>query len=115
MKIILNGKEYTVTAEKSTTLSDIENLLPLTLNMHRNHDVEFVGELPVKPHNDGRRISAICENGIYYYEGWNVLCLNYRNGDISPYDITYLGTADDSSLADVLKREKDQITVTVEK
>ncbi len=115
MKIILNGKEYAITTEESTTLSDIENLLPLTLHMHRNHNVEFVGKLPIKPHDDGRKISEIRENGIYYYGDWNVLCLNYRDGDISPYDITYLGTADDPSLADVLKREEDQITITVKK
>lgn len=115
MKIILNQKTYTVTTEDSQTLRDIENILPADLEMRRNHDVEFVAELPVKPRRGGRKISGIRENGIYYYEGWNVLCLNYRDGDISPYDITYLGTADDPSLAEVLKRENDQISITIEK
>ena len=115
MKIVLNGKEYTVSTETSTTLHDIEKTLPLTLHMRRNHDVEFVGELPSKPLNDGRRISKIEPNGIYYYEGWNVFCLNYRSGDISPYDITYLGTADDPSLAQVLKQAPDHIEVTIDK
>lgn len=109
----MNGKEYTVQTEESTTLKMIEEMLPLKLQMKRNHDVEFVGELPGRPVNDGRKISEIRPNGVYYYEGWNVLCLNYRDGNISPYDITYLGTADDPELSEVLKNAEDQIEVTV--
>jgi glucosamine-6-phosphate deaminase len=95
MKIILNNKEYPVRTEDSTTLRDIEKLLPLTMEFRRSGDVEFVSELPVKPVNDGRQISKTAENGIYYYAGWNVFCLNYRAADISPWTITYLGMTDD--------------------
>jgi len=114
MKVIFNDRTYSVTTESSTTLSEIEKILPLTLTMKRNGDVEFTGKLPVHPVNDGRRISEIRPNGIYYYEGWNVLCLNYKEGDISPYDITYLGTANDPSLSRELEKAPDTITVTIE-
>lgn len=43
MKILLKGKEYTVQTEESTALKMIEEMLPLKLEMRRNHDVEFVG------------------------------------------------------------------------
>lgn len=46
MKIILHNKEYPVRTEDSTTLRDIEKLLPLTMEFRRNGDVEFVSELP---------------------------------------------------------------------
>ena len=113
MKILLKGKEYTVQTEESTALKMIEEMLPLKLEMRRNHDVEFVGELPEKPVNEGRKISEIRENGVYYYEGWNVFCLNYRDGNISPYTITYLGTADDPELSEVLEKADDQIEITI--
>jgi hypothetical protein len=114
MKIVLNGKEYTVSTETSTTLRDIEKTLPLTLHMRRNHDVEFVGELPSKPLNDGRRISKIEPNGIYYYEGWNVFCLNYRASDISPWTVTYLGTSPDPEFSEILKQAEEPLKVTIE-
>ena len=114
MKIIINGKTYTVKTEDSKTLRDIEGILPVTLTMKRSHDVEFTGGLPVKPENDGRKISKIEPNGIYYYEGWNVLCMNYREGDISPYYITYLGEAEDPELSEYLKKADDTFTAVVE-
>ena len=115
MKITVNGKTYDVLTEESTTLRDIESILPLTLQMKCNHDVEYVGELPIRPVNDGRQISKTETDGIYYYEGWNVLCLNYRANDISPYTVTYLGRAADASLAEELEKAGDELTVTIEK
>lgn len=113
MKITLNGKTYAIRTEDSTTLRDIEKQLPLTLAFRRNHDVEFVGTLPEKPVNDGRKISAIHPGGIYYYEGWNVFCLNYAEGDISPYFITYLGNAEDERLSEELKASPDSIIAEI--
>ncbi len=114
MKVIWNEKEFTITTEDSTTVRDIIQMLPLKLKMRRNGPVEFVGELPSKPVNDGRKTSVIQPNYVYYYAGWNVLCLNYAPGDISPYDITCIGIADDASLAELLKEAPDQIEVRVE-
>ncbi|MBE6129496.1 MAG: hypothetical protein E7185_09500 [Erysipelotrichaceae bacterium] len=113
MKIILNGKTYKVHTEDSTTVRDIEKALPLQLSFRRNHDVEFVGELPMKPVNDGRKISKIHPNGIYYYEGWNVFCLNYEEGDISPYFITFLGTVEENEFSEALKTAPDTITAEI--
>ncbi len=114
MKVIWNEKEFTITTEDSTTVRDIEKMLPLTLKMRRNGPVEFVGDLPQKPVNDGRKTSIVKPNEVYYYAGWNVLCLNYAPADISPYDITYLGKAEDESLAELLKEAPDNIEVRVE-
>ena len=114
MKIKIKEKVFTVKTEDSMTVRNIEEMLPLTMVMKRNHDVEFVGELPAKPVNDGRKISEIEPNGIYYYEGWNVLCMNYREGDISPYYVTYLGKADDPEFSDYLMKADDTITAVVE-
>ncbi len=115
MRITVNGKTYDVLTEESTTLRDIESILPLTLDMECNHDVEYTGVLPIRPVNDGRQISKTETDGIYYYAGWNVLCLNYRANDISPYTVTYLGRTADRSLAEVLQKAGETLTVTVEK
>ena len=39
MKVIWNEKEYTIATEDSTTVRDIEKMLPLTLKMRRNGPV----------------------------------------------------------------------------
>ena len=110
MKIIWNEKSYEVITEDSGTSRAVEKLLPVRLKMRRNHDVEFVGELPKKPVNDGRKVSVIRPDEVYYYEGWNVLCLNYAHGDISPYEVTYLGRIE-GSCSDELKNAPDHIEI----
>ena len=114
MKITWNEKEYTVITEDSTTVRDILKMLPLNLQMRRNGPVEFVGDLPEKPINDGRKTSIIKPNEVYYYAGWNVLCLNYAHGDISPYNVTYIGKVEDESIAGILEKAPDHIEVKVE-
>ena len=114
MKLIIKDKTYTLTTEDSKTLREIEGMLPLTMTFRRNHDVEFVGDLPAKPVNDARPVSHIEPKGIYYYEGWNVFCLNYREGDISPYHVSYLGKADDPALSEVLEKAEETLVATIE-
>jgi hypothetical protein len=114
MKIILKDKEFAVITEDSTALRQIEKLLPLTMEFRRNGDVEFVSELPAKPVNEGRQVSKTVENGIYYYAGWNVFCLNYRASDISPWTVTYLGTSPDPEFSEILKQAEEPLKVTIE-
>ena len=40
--------------------------------------------------------------------------MNYREGDISPYYITYLGEAEDPELSEYLKKADDTFTAVVE-
>ena len=115
MKVILNGKTFAAECEESGTFRDIEAMLPMEFRMRRNGDVEFTGKLPSKPRNDGRKVSHTQPNEIYYYEGWNVLCLNYRASDISPYTVTYVGTVSDAEFTEILKRADEPLHVTVEK
>ena len=114
MKVTLNGKTFAIECEESGTLRDIEAMLPVEFRMSRNGDVEFTGKLPAKPRNDGRKLSHTKPNEIYYYEGWNVLCLNYRVSDISPYTITYLGKVSDSEFSELLKKAEEPLNVTAE-
>lgn len=115
MKIIWNEKSYEVITEDSGTSRAVEKLLPVRLKMRRNHDVEFVGELPKKPVNDGRKVSVIKPDEVYFYEGWNVLCLNYAHGDISPYEVTYIGRIKGNSYSDELRNAPDNIEIRIER
>lgn len=114
MKITIGNQTFTFECDDTKVLRDIEAMLPLNLNMRNNGDVEYVGQLPAKPVNEGRQVSKTLENCIYYYEGWNVFCLNYRASDISPYKITYLGKCDDPSFTELLKNEGKEFTAVIE-
>lgn len=114
MKITINGNTFGFVCDDSKVCRDIESMLPLTLNMRNNGDVEYVGQLPEKPVNEGLHVSETLENCIYYYEGWNVFCLNYRASDISPYTITYLGKCEDPSFTELLIHEGKEITAVIE-
>ena len=115
MKIILEGKTYPVITEESTLVRNIENMFPLSMNMKRNGKVEFVSELPEKPVNDGRHVSHIRPNEVYYYEGWNVLCLNYAEDDISPYYVSYIGRIEDPEFSDTLSKAENHIEIRTER
>lgn len=115
MKLKFEGKEFKVETEDSGLLREIEKQLPLHFRMRNNGNVEYVHELPVKPVNDARQISLTKTDGVYYYEGWNVLCLNYAANDISPYTVSYIGTVKDPAYTELLKQAGNNIDVTVEK
>ena len=115
MKIILEGKIYPVITEESMLVRDIENMFPLSLSMKGNGKVEFVSELPEKPVNDGRHVSHIRPNEVYYYEDWNVLCLNYAEDDICPYYVSYIGRIEDPEFSDTLSKAENHIEIRTER
>lgn len=112
MVIEYNSREYLVETEDSKLVREIEALLPLTLKMKKNGSAEYTGTLPLKPHNDGRKITHTEPNGIYYYEGWNCLCLNIEAHDISPWYVNNIGMAA-GGLAEALEKQTGEITVTI--
>ena len=115
MKILLEGKIYPVETEDSELLRKTEGILPLKLQFRRNGNTEFVAELPEKPVNDARQISHIRPDEVYYYEGWNVLCLNYAEGDIAPYTVSYIGRVQDTSFSKMLKNAGNEIGIRIER
>ena len=114
MKILLEGRVYSVETEDSELLRMTEAILPQTMQFRRNGNTEFVAELPEKPVNDARRISHIMPDEVYYYEGWNVLCLNYAEGDISPYTVSYIGKIHDTSFSEILKAAENELEIRIE-
>ncbi len=115
MKIWIEGKEYFIETEGSMLAENILECLPAVMDMRRNGSNEFIAELPVKPVNDGRHVSRVRPDEVYYYEGWNVLCLNYAEADISPYYVSYVGSVRDGSFSEVLKNAGNNLEVRIER
>ena len=71
-------------------------------------------EAAAEKRSNARRISHIMPDEVYYYEGWNVLCLNYAEGDISPYTVSYIGKIHDTSFSEILKAAENELEIRIE-
>ncbi len=113
MKLEFNNSIYEIQAEDSKLTCDIQHLLPVTLTLTRSADHEYYGSLPQKAGTDGARLtSRVEEGGVYYFQAWNAFSLNFRDMDISPYQVHYVGKAG-KELAAALEASGRTITVTV--
>lgn len=113
MKLELNNIIYEIQTEDSTLTRDIQNRLPVTLTLTRSADHEYYGNLPQKAGTDGARLTSRVEaGGVYYFQAWNAFSLNFREIDISPYQVHYVGKAG-KDLAAALEASGRMITVTV--
>jgi len=113
MKLEFNSTIFEIQTEDSILTRDIQNLRPVTLTLTRSADHEYYGSLPQKPGTDGTRLtSRVEEGGVYYFQAWNAFSLNFRDMDISPYQVHYVGKAG-KDLAAALEASGRTITVTV--
>lgn len=113
MKLELNNIIYEIQTEDSTLTREIQNLLPVTLTLTRSADHEYYSSLPQKAGTDGARLTSRVEaGGVYYFQAWNAFSLNFRDMDISPYQVHYVGKAG-KDLAAALEASGRTITVTV--
>ena len=71
--------------------------------MSRSADHEYYASLPETLETGNAVLtSKVKSGGVYYFKAWNALALNFKDMDISPYQIYEVGTADE--LADMLKK-----------
>lgn len=114
MKIIMDGKTYSVLPDANITFNEISQKLPLELSMKNFGKHEFWAELPFKPEFAMERTSKILEGHIYYWDGWNAFVINYIDWDIAPYSVVHLGKIEDKSICDTLKDKSDGFKIRVE-
>lgn len=113
MVIVLNGKEYAVQIEDSTTARDIVDNLPMELSMTQYGGHEYYSELDFRPEFAEDRTSQISAGHVYYWDGWNAFVINYIDWDISPYEVVHIGEFTDQSIVEELLQADSDITVTV--
>ncbi len=115
MIVVYDGKEYRIRTEDSQLVRDIEKNLPLQLQMRKNGEAEYTGILPFHPVNDARPVTKTVPNAVYYFEDWNVLCLNIEANTIAPWHVNFIGMAEGDGFAELLGKTKGEIIVTVKK
>ena len=113
MKLIIGGKVYTVQEERNALSKGILKSAPLHLTLSRSGDHEYYGSLPAKAVTaDARQTSHVEAGGVYYFKAWNAFSLNFRDMDISPYQVYVIGKAEES-LVHALEREGSTLEVEI--
>lgn len=113
MKVIINGNSYHVNLVGNALGISFAAMLPLEMELSRSDNHEYYASLPETPDTDGAKlVSKVRNNGLYYFKAWNALSLNFKDMDISPYEVHELGTIEGA--ADVLKNSGNQLTVKFE-
>lgn len=113
MKLKINGKVYSLQEESSALSSGILKSVPLRLTLARSGNHEYYGSLPAKVvTDDARQTSHVEAGGVYYFKAWNAFSLNFRDMDISPYQVHVIGKAEDA-LASVLEHAGSSLEVEI--
>ena len=110
---VINGTAYPIELADNTLCGSLKKLLPFELTMSRSADHEYYAPLPETPETGNAVLtSKVKSGGVYYFKAWNALALNFKDMDISPYQIYEVGTADE--LADMLKNLGNSLKIVFE-
>lgn len=113
MKLIISGRVYSVQEEDSALSNGILKSVPLRLTLSRSGNHEYYGSLPEDAvTSDARQTSHVEVGGVYYFKAWNAFSLNFRDMDISPYQVYVIGKAE-KSLASALEHAGKSIEVEI--
>ncbi len=115
MNIIIADREYETILLPGITEREIENMLPLDLQLERYAEHEYSGPLPSKPIMDRNVTSKVEAGHIYYWDGWNAFVINYKDLDISPYKVVHIGEVKDKSIIEFLNNTNKTINIRLEK
>lgn len=113
MKAIINGVSYPISLADNELSNSIVKLLPFVVTMSRSADHEYYAALPGTPETvTAKLISHVKSGRVYYFKAWNALALNFRDMDISPYQVYEVGTAEE--LSDILINSGSSLEVRFE-
>ena len=108
-----SGNQYDIILDSNKAVSDLQRMLPLTLELNRYGGNEFSCTLPKKLTDKGvEKTSFVKKNHIYYWDPWTSFALVYKDSNISPYKLVHIGEAT-GNLAGILDSTTDKATITL--
>ena len=113
MKAIINDTVYSVILVDNALGSSFTAMIPLEIELSRSGGHEYYAALPKELNTDGaRHVSKVKSNGVYYFKAWNALSLNFKDMDISPYEVHELGTIEGAE--EILENSGSKLIVKFE-
>lgn len=113
-KITIRQKDFTAKLADSEMVRQLAEQLPAEVDFERSGNHEFYCRLAAGLNIAGEiGTSDIHSNGIYYFEGWKALSFVYKNMNISPYKVIWLGDFTDD-VCQTLEKSDGRISVRME-
>ncbi|MFC6260069.1 MULTISPECIES: cyclophilin-like fold protein [Levilactobacillus] len=86
--------------------------LPLTLTFKLNGGHEYFGQLPTTIDYSADLTGKVAAGGIYFFQDWQAFSLNFGDQDISPYQVSRLGSFPTEFLP-ILQKKTDSLELTL--
>lgn len=110
---VINGTSYPIELADNTLCGSLKKLLPFELTMSRSADHEYYAALPETPETGNAVLtSKVKSGGVYYFKAWNALALNFRDMDISPYQVYEVGASE--RIAEILENSGSSLKIKFE-
>lgn len=114
LQVSINGTVFHARLEENPLTAQLVSRCPLTLQMQARGGHEYYGGLPESlPQKGFQMISKTKRNQISYFDGWNALSFLFRDADISPYAVAYLGEFEEDA-ASFLETADGIVTVRLD-
>lgn len=114
LKITINNQKLTARLPENKVIRQLQQYLPIEETFQRSGEHEYFCRLSRGLNvRDMAGTSDIHDRGIYYFDGWKALSFVYKDMNISPYKVVYLGDFTEDISA-VFEGEKNKINVKLE-
>lgn len=92
IRIIIDDRVYHALLEENPVTDQLAGMCPFETDMQKRAGHEYYVSLPEKAiQKKCKTVSKTRRNQITYFDGWNALSFLYKDEDISPYSVAYLG------------------------
>ena len=113
MNLTIKGQIFAVELENTALGESIRAMCPVTLDMVRSGEHEYYAALPKKAAaRDAAETDSVKRDHIYYFAAWNALALVFRDAEIAPYTVHFVGRAD--GMSELLEHAGGKLRITLE-
>ena len=113
MKLTIKGQSFPVELENTALGESLRAMCPVTLDMIRSGEHEYYAALPKKAATRGAaETDSVKRDHVYYFAAWNALALVFRDAEIAPYTVHFVGRAD--GMSELLEHAGGKLRITLE-
>ena len=110
----IEGRKFYARMQDTPLTEQIAAMCPFERTYTRNTGNEYYTKLPVQARQDGSElISKANKNQICFFEAWNAMNIIFKDCDIAPYKIAYMGEFEED-VSQLLLNEKDTLLIQCE-
>lgn len=114
LRFTIDGVRYHAVLHNHALAENLASMCPFAVECTRSGGHEYYGTLPKKAAVDScPSTTKGHRNGLYYFDGWNVLSLVFKDCDTAPYQIHQIGDFEEDISA-ALEKMDGRISILCE-